>query len=442
MSAPSLPPSPEAPFSLRAGGYYRWKICALLFFATTINYVDRAVIGILKPTLMADLHWSEVDYGNVVAAFSFAYAFGYALAGRAMDLLGVRLGYALAVIAWSAAAMGHGLVRTVFGFGVMRATLGLSEGGNFPAAVKSVSEWFPKRERALATGLFNSGSNVGVIVAPILVPWLTANYGWPYAFYVTGALGFLWLVAWWLMYDEPEDHPRLGPQELAYIRSDPIEPPVQVPWFSLLAYRQVWAFVVGMALSSPIWWFYLYWAPGFFHDRLGVELKDIGWPLVTVYLMADVGSIGGGWLSGRLMRRGWSVNAARKMAMLVCALCVTPVFAAPLIDSKWVVVALIGLAASAHQGFSANLYTLVSDTAPRQVVSSIVGLGGMAAGFSGMGFAMLTGQILKIWPNGYIVIFAIASVSYLINLLIIHLLVPRLEPMAIPEARPAALPPA
>jgi MFS transporter, ACS family, hexuronate transporter len=331
------------------------------------------------------------------------------------------------------AAMAHGFARTVTGFSLMRAGLGITEGANFPAAVKSVSEWFPKRERAFATGIFNSGSNIGLLVAPITVPWLMDRHGWPAAFYVTGALGFFWFVAWILMYDAPEKHPRVTPEELAYIRSDPPDPVVNIPWISLLGYRQVWAFIVGMSLSSPVWWFYLFWAPDFFHKKFSIDMKDIGWPLVSVYLLADFGSIGGGWLSARLMRKGWSVNSARKTAMLVCALCVTPVFTAAMVESAWVAVGLIGLAAAAHQGFSANLYTLVSDMAPRAVVSSIVGLGGMSAGFVAMGVQRLTGRVLDAYPNGYLPILCVASSAYLINLLIIHLLVPRLEAMRMPQ---------
>jgi ACS family hexuronate transporter-like MFS transporter len=415
-------------------GNYRWVVCLLLFLATTINYVDRAVIGILKPELMERLAWDEQQFAFIVSCFSFSYAIGYAAAGRVIDLIGVRVGYALAVFFWSLAAMGHGLVRSVVGFALMRSALGLAEGGNFPAAVKSVSEWFPRRDRALAIGLFNSGSNIGVVVAPILVPWLTLNYGWPSAFYVTGAIGFVWLVLWWIYYDAPEKQSRVSADELAYIRSDPADPPAHIPWLTLLGYRQAWAFIIGMALSSPVWWFYLFWAAGFFHDKFNLDLKNIGLPLVTVYLMADVGSIGGGWLSGWLLKRGWSVNAARKTAMLVCALCVVPVFAAARVGNAWIAVGLIGLAASAHQGFSANLYTIVSDMAPRKVVSSIVGLGGMVAGFTAVAVQMLTGYVLKHYANGYMVILAVASCAYLVNLLIIHLLVPRLEPMNLSEA--------
>jgi ACS family hexuronate transporter-like MFS transporter len=421
--------TPEAAVVPKPAGMYRWVICALLFFATTINYVDRAVISILKPTLMSELDWSETNYGDIMAAFSFAYAIGYAAAGRAMDMVGVRIGYAFAVVAWSLAAMGGGLMRTVGQFMFIRSALGIAEGGNFPACIKSISEWFPRRERAFATGIFNSGSNVGVIIAPILIPWLTTSYGWPYAFYVTGALGFIWLVFWLLAYDAPERHPRVTPEELDYIRSDPPDSQVHIPWLRLLGFRQVWAFIVGMALSSPVWWFWLGWTPGFLKAKFGVDLTEVAAPLITIYLMADVGSIAGGWLSGRLMKQGFSVNASRKLAMLACALCVVPVFFAAQTENKWVAIVLIGVAASAHQGFSANLYTLVSDMAPRSAVSSIVGLGGMTAGFAAMGFQMMTGRLLDAYPRAYQLIFLVASVAYLVDLLAIHLIVPRLEKM-------------
>lgn len=439
-------------------GWSRWGICALLFFATTLNYIDRQVIGILKPELAKELGWNEIDYSNIVFAFQIAYAIGYAGAGRLIDRLGVRLGYALAVLFWSLAAMAHALTRlippesklggwipwawqgapnwllvvpmTVLGFSAARFALGLAEGGNFPAAVKTVSEWFPKKERALATGIFNAGSNVGALVAPLLVPWLTVTFGWPMAFLVTGALGFAWLASWWRLYHDPEKHPRISPAELAYIRSDPPDPGVKIPWLSLLRYRQTWAFVVGMFLSAPIWWFYLYWIPDFLNKKHGLNLLQLGPPLVAIYLMTDVGSIGGGWLSSWLLKRGWSVNAARKTAMLVCALCVVPVFAASSVSNLWVATFLVGLAASAHQGFSANLYTLVSDTAPRQVVSSIVGIGGMAGAIGGMFIAKLAGYVLQ-WTGEYRLLFMIAAFAYLVNLLLIHLLNPRLEPMDI-----------
>ena len=421
----------------RPVGRFRWVICALLFLATTLIYTDRAVIGVLKPTLMERLHWTETDFGDIVSCFSFTYAISYALSGRMIDGIGLRLGYALILGAWGVVVMGHGLVRSVLGFSLMRGALGLAEGGNFPAAIKCVSEWHPKQERALSTGLFNAGSNVGVIVAPIIVPVLISRFDWPSAFYVTGAMGLVWVVLWASLYWPPGENARLSEAEREYIQSDPPDPPAHVPWSTLLKYRQVWAVVVGMALSAPIWWFYLYWTPGFFHDKLGIDLKYLGWPLVTVYLLADAGSIGGGWLSSRLLKQGWSVNAARKTTLLVCALCVVPVFLAAIIPNPWVVVCLIGLAAAAHQGFSANVYTLASDMAPRKVVSSIVGLGGLAAGFVAWGFQKLTGRILDHWSNGYLAIFVVASCAYLINLAIIHMLVPRMEPMKIPTTETA-----
>ena len=437
-------------------GWSRWGICALLFFATTLNYIDRQIIGILKPELSKQLGWSEIDYSNIVFAFQIAYALGYAGAGRLIDRMGVRLGYFLAVLFWSLAAMAHALAgfipagatlgdwaasiapnvgrwlpvipATVLGFSAARFALGLAEGGNFPAAVKTVSEWFPKKERALATGLFNAGSNVGALAAPLLVPWLTLAFGWPTAFLATGALGLAWLAAWWVYYESPEKHPRVSPRELAHIRSDPPDPVVRIPWVTLLRYRQTWAFVVGMFLVAPIWWFYLYWLADFLSKKYGLSLSKLPLPLVVVYLVADLGSIGGGWLSSWLLKRGWTVNAARKTALLLCGLCVVPVLAASSASSLWVAVLLIGLAAAAHQGFAANLYTLVSDTAPRQIVSSIVGIGGMAGAIGGMLFAKFAGHVLQ-WTGAYWPLFLIASCAYLVSLLIIHMLNPHLEPM-------------
>jgi ACS family hexuronate transporter-like MFS transporter len=423
-------------------GRYRWLLCALLFFATTINYMDRQVIAVLKPELEKTLGWDQADYGHIVAAFQAAYAAGYLLAGRLMDLVGVRLGFAVSVIAWSLAAMAHGLMRSVAGFCLARAGLGLSEGGNFPGSIKAIGEWFPRKERALATGIFNAGSNVGALVTPILAPWLVLTYGWPAAFYVTGALGFLWLITWLAIYERPERHPRLSPGELAYIRSDPPDPPAaRIPWLDLLRYRQTWAFALAMFVVSPIWWFYLYWVPDFLNKTHGVAVKvtEIGPPMVAIYLMADVGSIGGGAISSWLLHRGWRVAAARKTAMLACALCVVPIFLAAAGTGLWVSVLLIGLAAAAHQGFSANLYTLVSDTVPRQAVSSVVGIGGLAGALAGMGFAALVGHILQWTSNNYLIPFAIASGAYLAALGIIQILLPRWQGMALDaaDARPA-----
>lgn len=406
--------------------HYRWMVCFLLFLATTINYMDRQVIGILKPTLAKEFQWSEIDYSNIVFAFQTAYALGYLITGRLIDRIGVRVGLWIAVFFWSAAAMVHGLMRSVTGFALARFGLGLSEGGNFPAAIKAVSEWFPKKERALATGLFNAGSNVGALVTPLLVPWLTVRFGWPMAFYVTGALGVFWLILWMLTYNAPQHHPRVSPKELAYIRSDPLDPPTKISWLELLKYRPTWAFTVGMFMTGPIWWFYLYWIPDFLNKRHGLDLLSLGPPLVIIYLMTDVGSIGGGWLSSFMIKRGWSVNVSRKFTMLICALCVVPIFTASQVSNLWLAVFLIGLAASAHQGFSANLYTIVSDTMPRQTVSSVVGIGGMAGAIGGMGFAKLAGYILE-WSGSYHSLFIIASSAYLLALLFIQLLIPRIK---------------
>lgn len=432
-------------------GWYRWVICGLLFFATTVNYIDRQVIGILKTDLSRELGWNELDYGNIILSFQIAYAIGYVAGGRFMDRVGVRFGYALAVLLWSLAAMAHGLNAlippaarfnfsfigwaapwTVLGFCAARFALGLTEGGNFPAAVKTVSDWFPRKERALATGIFNAGSNVGALVTPLLVPWLTLWFGWPAAFYVTGGLGFFWVAWWWKVYRVPAEHPRLSATERALIQSDPPDPPAHIRWLELLRHRQTWAFVVGTFLSSPIWWFYLFWIPDFLNKQHGLNLTTIGPPLVVIYLMTDVGSVAGGWLSSRLIKRGWSVNAARKTALLACALCVVPVFATAWVSHLWVAVLLVGLAASAHQGFSANLYTIVSDTVPRKAVSSVVGIGGMVGAIGGMFNAKLVSYILET-THSYTIPFLIASTAYLINLALIHLILPRLEPMQVQE---------
>jgi ACS family hexuronate transporter-like MFS transporter len=411
-------------------GRYRWVICALLFFATTVNYVDRQVLGILSKDLKVEIGWTEVDYGNIVAAFNAAYAFGLLLAGRLMDRIGTRVGYALAIIFWSLAAMGHALARTPFGFGVARAALGIGEAGNFPAAIKTVAEWFPKKERAFATGIFNAGSNVGAIVAPLTVPWIATHLGWRWAFIITGAIGFLWLVFWLPIYKRPEVHPKVSKAELDHIQSDPPDPPaLKVPWVSLIPHRQTSAFAIGKYLTDPVWWFYLYWIPNFFRDNHGLDLTTIGPPLIAIYLIADIGSIGGGWLSSTFIKRGWSINRSRKIAMLICALAVTPIIFAANVKSLWVAVVLIGIAAAAHQGWSCNLFTTTSDMFPRQAVGSVVGLGGMAGALGGATMAVATGYILQSTGQNYSIIFTIAGTAYLVALLVIHLLAPNLEPV-------------
>jgi MFS transporter, ACS family, hexuronate transporter len=415
-------------------GNYRWSICALLFFATTINYVDRQVIGLLKGTLQGEFGWSEIDYSNIVFAFQVAYAIGLLLVGRVMDSLGVRKGFSVAVVAWSLAAMAHALVQSVFGFSIVRFALGLGESGNFPASIKTVAEWHPRRERALATGIFNAGSNVGVIVAALVVPRVTLTYGWQWAFIVTGALGFLWLVAWLLLYSPPEKQPRVSSGELAYIRSDAEVSEKPLPWLSILGYRQTWAFAIGKMLTDPIWWVYLFWIPDFLNRTYGISLSQIDVPLIAIYLMADVGSVGGGWISSALIRGGWSVNRGRKIAMLICAVAVVPVVFAAQASSVKVAVVLIGLAAAAHQGWSANIFTLVSDMFPQRAIASVVGFGGMFGAIGGMVIAKVVGYILE-WTGSYVPIFIIAGSAYLIALLVIHLLVPQMKPAVMESQR-------
>jgi ACS family hexuronate transporter-like MFS transporter len=434
-------------------------ICALLLFAAIINYVDRQVIGILKPTLVESFGWSdERIYSSIVFCFQLAYAIGFLFAGKFMDAIGVRRGFAISVSLWSIAAMAHGLagyvttwklpvlnldatrglagqwpfmmvtlVGAAVGFAMARFALGLGESGAFPASIKTVAEWFPKKERAFATGIFNAGTNVGALLTPLAVPWITLHWGWQWAFIITGALGFAWVVWWLVAYREPERHPRLKPAELAYIRSDPPDPVVKIPWRKLLPHRQTWAFILGKFMTDPIWWLYLFWIPDFFHRNHGLDLKTIGLPLVVIYLVADVGSVGGGWLSGRFMKLGWTPNRSRKIAMLICALSVVPVMFAANVSNLWVAVGLISLAAAAHQGWSANLFTLTSDMFPRQAVGSVVGLGGTGGAVGGMFIAMLVGAILQ-KTGSYMPVFILASLTYLAALLVIHLLVPRLEP--------------
>jgi ACS family hexuronate transporter-like MFS transporter len=424
---------------VRPVGWYRWVICALLFFATTINYVDRAVLGVLEPVLAEKIGWTATQYGIINASFMLAYAVGFLLAGFMMDRIGVRWGYAISLVLWSLAAAAHAFANSVLAFAVARFALGIGESGNFPAAIKTVAEWFPKKERAFATGIFNGGSNVGAIIAPIVVPIIYANYGWQAAFVATGLAGLIWVVFWWPLYRRPQEHPHISQEELAYIQSDPPDLAVRVPWAELLAYRQTWAFAVGKFLTDAVWWFYLFWFAKFMNEQFGVDIKKIGLPMVTVYLMADVGSILGGFQSSRLMSRGWSANAARKTAMLTCALCVVPVVAAPLvnesvhigsftIEASWIAVILIGVAAAAHQGFSANMFTIASDMFPRWAVGSIVGIGGFAGAMGGFLMNLAAGRLRDLTGN-YIAMFSIAAVAYLSALLLIHLLAPRLEPV-------------
>lgn len=411
-------------------GRYRWVICALLFFATTINYVDRQVLGILATdeSFKNTIGWNEAEYGYVNTAFQAAYAIGLLVVGSLMDRFGTRKGFSFAITFWSVAAMGHALARSAFGFGIARFSLGLGEAGNFPASIKTVAEWFPKKERALATGIFNSGSNVGAIVAPLAVPFIAVNYGWQWAFIITGSLGFIWLGIWLKTYRRPEEHPKLSGAELAHIRSDPPEPTTKIPWARLFPHRQTWAFAIGKFMTDPIWWVYLFWLPKFLNSNYGLNITQIGLPLVVIYVAADFGSIGGGWLSGALIKRGWTVNKARKTAMLICAVAVMPIMLAANASNLWAAVAFVSLAAAAHQGWSANIFTMVSDMFPRRAVGSVVGIGGMAGSIGGMLIATTVGLILQ-YMHTYLPIFIIAGTTYLVALLVIHLLVPRLDPV-------------
>jgi ACS family hexuronate transporter-like MFS transporter len=408
-----------------APGRYRWVIVGLLFAATAINYVDRQMIGVLKPTLSAEMQWSETDYANIVFWFQAAYAVGYLGFGRIVDVIGARFGYAIAVTIWTIAHIAHGGVHSVAQFALARFGLGIGESGNFPAGIKAVTEWFPQKERAFAIGLFNAGANIGAIVTPLLVPWLTISYGWRVAFYATGIFGILWLIAWLVFYRRPEEHPRLSAGELAYIRQDPADPVQPIGWTRIITYRETWAYAIGKFCIDPIWWFFLFWLPGYLGTRYGLDLVSFGPPLVAIYLLSDAGSVVGGWLSGRLMKAGKTVNAARKLTMLICACAVCPIFFAQSIDNLWLAVLVIGIATAAHQAFSANLYTLPSDLFPRGAVGSVVGIGGTVGAIGGMVMAKYAGYVLDS-IGSYTPLFAVAGSAYFVALAAVHLLSPRL----------------
>lgn len=392
--------------------------------------MDRQVLGVLKSTLQHDFGWNEIDYGNLVSAFQIAYALGMLLVGRLIDRLGTRLGYALAMVFWSLASMGTAFANSLSSFAISRYALGFGEAAVFPASIKAVAEWFPKKERALATGIFNAGTNVGAIITPLIVPWIVVHWGWRGAFVGIGALGFVWLAFWLLIYHKPGNHSRVSKAELAYICSDPIVPSGKTKWAKLIPLRQTWAFVAGKFLTDPVWWFYLFWIPGFLQSKHGLALTGIGIPIMVIYVISDIGSVGGGWISSALIKRGRSVNAARKIAMLICAVGVIPVVFAYRVESTWSAVFLIGLAAACHQGFSANLFTLTSDMFPSQAIGSVVGIGGMAGAIGGFFIATVVGHVLQ-WTGSYMVPFVIAGCAYLLALAMIQILAPRLEPARI-----------
>lgn len=406
----------------------RWQICALLFVATTINYMDRSVLGILKPTLDDKFHWTEIQYGHITLWFQCAYAIGALVAGRIIDRVGVRVGYSLAVSVWSLAAIATGSANSVIQFGFARFGLGLAEGGNFPAAIKTVGEWFPKKERALATGIFNAGSNIGGCITPVVAVYLALHFGWRSAFVLIGVLGILWMIVWAIVYRHPAEHPNVSPAELAHIQHDPPDPSVKIPWASLLKYRALWAFAATAFFTSPVWWYYLFWTPDFLKHRFHLTQQQIEWPITAIYLIASVGSIGGGYISSTMIRRGFTVNMARKTAMLICALAVVPVYFAPHMTNPWAATMLIALAASAHQGWSANAFTLASDTFPRFAVSSVVGFGTLAGSVAAMGYSELAGHVVQ-WTGSFTILFAIGSSAYLFSLLIVQILLPRIEPI-------------
>jgi MFS transporter, ACS family, aldohexuronate transporter len=408
-------------------GRFRWVIVALLFSATALNYVDRQIIGILQPTLAHQFHWTQGDYANIVFWFEVAYAVGYLIFGKLIDRIGARAGYALAVGIWTVAHVAHAWASSLTDFMVARFAIGLGESGNFPAGLKAVAEWFPKRERALATGIFNAGTNIGAIVTPLIVPVITLTLGWRAAFLITGSFTLVWLVVWLAVYRPPRQHPRVGAAEMALIESDPPDPVVSIPWRKVLRVRETWAFAIAKFLTDPVWWMWLFWLPDFLVKRHHLDLRTFGPPIVAVYVVSDVGSIAGGWMSSRLLRAGFSLNAARKYTMLLCAVLVLPVFAAASVDSLWEAVAIVALAAAAHQGFSCNLFTLPSDVFPRRAVGTLVGIGGTAGAIGGMLLAKYAGWVLDRLGT-FKPLFAYAGCAYLLALLVVHLLSPRLAP--------------
>ncbi len=423
-------------------GSYRWTICALVFFATTVNYLDRSVISLLKPVLTMELHWDDADYADIEVAFKFAYALGMLFTGRIIDRLGSKIGYFLATLLWTLSAIAHSFVSTTLGFILVRGALGLTESGNFPAAIKSTAEWFPKKERAFATGIFNSGTNIGAIAAPLSVPFIVNAWGWKAAFVITGSFGFIWIVLWLMMYEIPSKHKSVSKEELEYINSDPQteETNEKVSWLQLLTFRQTWAFALGKFLSDPVWWFYLFWLPDFLISEYELTGTEIAIPTAVVFMISTVGSIFGGWLPLKFVNAGMPIFRARKTSMLIYAIAVTPIIFAQILGSfnMWFAVMVIGLATSAHQAWSANIFTTVSDMFPKKAVGSVVGIGGM---FGGLGGILLTafvqrnmfvyyrsiGQI----ETAYYIMFFICGGAYLLAWTIMHFLVPKMQPIKI-----------
>jgi MFS transporter, ACS family, hexuronate transporter len=411
-------------------GRFRWVICALLFLGVTKNYMDRGVLGVLKVPLQHTFGWDDVKYGHLIFVFQMAYALGMLCVGRLIDRLGTRIGYAASMVFWSLASMAHAAANSFFTFAIARAALGFGEAGVFPASIKCVAEWFPKKERALATGLFNAGTNVGAIATPLFVPWIAGHLGWRWAFLLTGALGFAWLILWLWLYRKPDEHRYCSSGEREHIHSDGVEPAGKIKWRELLPHRQTWTFATAKFLTDPIWWFYLFWIPDYMQRQHGLHLTQIGLPILVIYVISDLGSVAGGWLSSSLIRKHFSLNASRKWAMLICALSVVPVAVVYRVSGLWPATLLIGLAAAGHQGFSANLFTLTSDLFPSRAVASVAGIGGMAGAVGGMLIAEIVGHLLQ-WTGSYMIPFFMAASAYLIALVLIHLLSPRLIPARI-----------
>ncbi|MDF0605786.1 MFS transporter [Neisseriaceae bacterium TC5R-5] len=419
--------------------HYRWRICLLLLFSVMINNFDRSILGLLAPMLQKDIGWNEIGYGNIVTAFQFAYAIGLLVCGRLVDLYGARLLLPIALAFWSLAAMAHGLVGTVLGFIVARIFLGLGEGANFPAAIKVTAEWFPRRERAFATGIFNAGSNIGNIIAPVLIPLMALQLGWRMAFILTGAVGLVWIVFWLLCYQQPHKVKKVNAEELAWIQQDnspeqtsKSEP--KVSWLSLLQYRQTWAFAIGKFMTDPIFWFFLFWLPKWLHDERGIQMSNIALPLVVINILATAGGMAGGYLPSLLMRGGLSAASARKLSLLICAVAILPILLVSSVSNLWLAVSLIGIAVAAHQGWSVNLYTSVSDMFPKQAVGAVVGIGCLVGSIGSIFFAQITGHILQA-TGSYWSIFLIAGFAYLIGLSLIHWLVPTMQAITLPTTR-------
>ncbi len=450
MHSPQNAPQPAAESTVQApdpattrAGHYRWVVCALLFFATTVNYIDRQILALLKEILDKQIGWTNEQFGLVNAAFQFSYGFGLLGFGWFVDRFGTKLGYAVSIAAWSVAAWSHALVGSVTGFLAARASLGLGEAGNFPSAIKAVALWFPKRERAFATSLFNAGTNAGALIAPAIIPWMAFQWGWQSTFLAAGALGFLWLFFWLPFYHVPEKSRFIGAAELRYVCSDVDETnagTAKIPWLSLLGYPQTWSFIIAKFLTDPVWWFFLIWLPDFFYKTRGLDIRKSWIHIVTIYSIVTVLSIFGGWITGYLAHRGWTVTRARKTGMLAFALCVLPILAVTQVGN-WTAVLLIGLAGAAHQAWSANLFTTVSDIFPKQAVASVVGIGGLAGSAGGFFFPILTGALLDHFSKsnrvttGYAILFGICACAYLVAFGLNHLCAPRFEPLQLNTPR-------